>query len=101
MFERRQKRRLAGHVILVHYKNIEQNFIDAACRRLYGSPFIIPIIDTLPIAQTPKKKQRIKIKAQFPGSSKEHAKPISVTEDRVCAASAVDLKELKVDNISG
>ena len=43
--------RLAGKVILVHYKNIEQNFIDAACRRLYGTPFIIPIIDTLPIAQ--------------------------------------------------
>ncbi len=43
--------RLAGKVILVHYKSIEQNFIDAACRRLYGAPFIIPIIDTLPIAQ--------------------------------------------------
>ena len=42
---------LAGKVILVHYKNIEQNFIDAACRRLYGMPFIIPIIDTLPMAQ--------------------------------------------------
>jgi DNA polymerase-3 subunit epsilon len=42
--------RLAGRVILVHYKNIEQNFIDTACRRLYGHPFIIPIIDTLPIA---------------------------------------------------
>ncbi len=42
--------RLAGKVILVHYKNIEQNFLDAACRRLYGIPFIIPIIDTLPIA---------------------------------------------------
>lgn len=42
--------RLAGRVILVHYRNIEQNFIDAACRRLYGQPFIIPIIDTLPIA---------------------------------------------------
>ncbi len=43
--------RLAGKVILVHYKSIEQNFIDAACRRLYGTPFIIPIIDTLQIAQ--------------------------------------------------
>jgi DNA polymerase-3 subunit epsilon len=42
--------RLAGKVILVHYKNIEQNFIDAACRKLYGVPFVIPIIDTLPIA---------------------------------------------------
>jgi DNA polymerase-3 subunit epsilon len=29
------------------YNNIEQGFLDAACRRLYGSPFIIPIIDTL------------------------------------------------------
>ena len=43
-------RRLSGKVILVHYKNIEQNFIDAACRRLYGAPFVIPIIDTLPMA---------------------------------------------------
>ncbi len=42
--------RLAGKVILVHYKNIEQNFMDAACRKFYGAPFIIPIIDTLPIA---------------------------------------------------
>jgi DNA polymerase-3 subunit epsilon len=42
--------RIAGRVILVHYKNIEQNFLDAACRRLYGVPFVIPIIDTLPIA---------------------------------------------------
>jgi len=38
---------LAGKVLLVHYNNIEQGFLDAACRRLYGSPFIIPIIDTL------------------------------------------------------
>jgi DNA polymerase-3 subunit epsilon len=39
--------RLAGKVMLVHYNNIEQGFLDAACQRLYGSPFIIPIIDTL------------------------------------------------------
>ncbi len=42
--------RLAGKVLLVHYSRIEQNFLDAACRRLYGAPFIMPIIDTLRMA---------------------------------------------------
>ena len=44
-------RMLAGKVMLVHYASIEQNFIDAACRRLYGAPFVIPTIDTLILAQ--------------------------------------------------
>ena len=44
-------RRLAGKVMLVHYSNIEQNFLDVACRKLYGAPFIIPTIDTLALAQ--------------------------------------------------
>ena len=43
--------RLAGRPMIVHYSPIEQNFIDAACRRLYGAPFVAPIIDTLEIAQ--------------------------------------------------
>lgn len=43
--------RLAGRPMLVHYSPIEQNFIDAACRRLYGAPFVVPIIDTLEIGQ--------------------------------------------------
>jgi DNA polymerase-3 subunit epsilon len=42
--------KMAGCVMLVHYKNIEQNFLDAACRRLYGAPFVIPTIDTLALA---------------------------------------------------
>lgn len=44
-------RRLAGKIMLVHYANIEQNFLDVACRKLYGAPFIIPTIDTLALAQ--------------------------------------------------
>lgn len=44
-------RRLAGKVMLVHFSRIEQYFIDAACRRLYGAPFVIPIIDTLKLGQ--------------------------------------------------
>ena len=43
--------RLAGKVMLVHYASIEQNFIDAACRKLYGVPFMIRTIDTLVLAQ--------------------------------------------------
>ena len=43
--------RLGGKVMLVHYARIEQQFLDAACRRLYGTPFIIPVIDTLVLAQ--------------------------------------------------
>ena len=37
--------------MLVHYKKIEQGFLDAACRKYYGSPFLIPIIDTLELGQ--------------------------------------------------
>jgi len=40
-------RRLQGKVMLAHYKAVEQNFIDCACRRLYGAPFVIQTIDTL------------------------------------------------------
>ncbi|MES9851194.1 MAG: exonuclease domain-containing protein [Candidatus Thiodiazotropha sp. L084R] len=42
---------LAGKVMLVHYASIEQHFIDAACRNIYGAPFVIPIIDTLVLAR--------------------------------------------------
>ncbi len=43
--------RLAGRVMLVHFARVEQRFLDAACRRLYGAPFLIPTIDTLVLAQ--------------------------------------------------
>jgi DNA polymerase-3 subunit epsilon len=43
--------RLAGKVMLVHYASIEQDFIDAACRKLYGAPFMVRTIDTLVLAQ--------------------------------------------------
>ncbi len=42
---------LAGRVMLVHFNKIEQGFLNAACQRLYGSPFIIPTIDTLALAE--------------------------------------------------
>ena len=42
---------LAGKVLLVHFNRIEQSFLNAACQRLYGSPFLIPTIDTLVLAE--------------------------------------------------
>lgn len=42
---------LAGRVMLVHFNKIEQGFLNAACQKYYGSPFVIPIIDTLVLAQ--------------------------------------------------
>ena len=44
-------RRMAGRPMLVHYSPIEQNFLSAVCERLYGAPFVAPIIDTLEIGQ--------------------------------------------------
>lgn len=44
-------KRLQGKVMLVHYAFIEQEFINAACMKLYGSPFIIQTIDTLLVAR--------------------------------------------------
>lgn len=43
--------RLAGRIMLVHFARIEQQFLDAACRELYGAPFLIPTIDTLVLGQ--------------------------------------------------
>ena len=43
--------RLAGRVMLVHFGRIEQVFLDAACRTLYGTPFVVPTVDTLVLAK--------------------------------------------------
>jgi len=56
-------KRLTGKVMLVHYSFIEQQFINAACQKLYGSPFIIQTIDTLPIAQRRMERRNHTIQA--------------------------------------
>ncbi len=38
--------RLRGRVLLGHHASIERGFLDAACRRLYGSGFLVPVADT-------------------------------------------------------
>lgn len=42
---------LTGRILLAHYSRLEQRFLDAACQRCYGGPFLAPTIDTLVLAQ--------------------------------------------------
>jgi DNA polymerase-3 subunit epsilon len=38
--------RLSGSVLLGHHVQAEQAFLDAACKRLYGSGLLVPLADT-------------------------------------------------------
>lgn len=42
---------LAGKVLLAHHARIEQGFLSTACQRLYGGPLLMPVVDTLALAQ--------------------------------------------------
>jgi DNA polymerase-3 subunit epsilon len=37
---------LAGRVLVAHFAQIEAAFLDAACQRIYGAPFVAPFICT-------------------------------------------------------
>lgn len=37
---------LAGRVLVAHHARLEMQFLDAACRRLYQTPFLIRVADT-------------------------------------------------------
>jgi len=43
--------RLCGRVLLGHHVGIERAFLDAACRRLYGTGFLVPLADTEVLVQ--------------------------------------------------
>ncbi|GAB6051578.1 exonuclease domain-containing protein [Magnetospira thiophila] len=42
---------LAGRVLVAHHARIEWQFLDAACRKVYGAPFEIPTVDTMVLEQ--------------------------------------------------
>ncbi len=42
---------LAGKVMLVHFARIERNFLQRACKQLWGIAPVFPIIDTLMLAK--------------------------------------------------
>ena len=39
--------RCAGKVLVAHFAEIEAGFLDSACRRLFGAPFVAPFICTM------------------------------------------------------
>ncbi len=48
---------LRGKVLLAHNASIEIGFLDQACKQLYGTGFVIPVIDTLFLAQRSFRRQ--------------------------------------------
>ena len=38
---------LQGKVMIAHFHRIEEDFLNQACKILYGSPIVFPIVDTL------------------------------------------------------
>lgn len=44
-------KRIRGKVVLVHNTKVEQGFINGACQELYGSGFVMPVIDTQLLAK--------------------------------------------------
>jgi len=44
-------RQLAGKVLLAHHARIEFHFIRAACDRLFGPGFLVPVVDTQWVAR--------------------------------------------------
>lgn len=38
---------MAGRIVVVHYRNIERPFLDAAVRARLGEPLLFPVIDTM------------------------------------------------------
>jgi DNA polymerase-3 subunit epsilon len=43
--------RLKGKVVLVHNAKVEQGFINQACQKLYGTDFVMSVIDTQVLAK--------------------------------------------------
>lgn len=41
---------LAGRVLIAHYSPAELGFLDSACRRCFGGPLLVPVVDTLQLA---------------------------------------------------
>ena len=38
---------LSGRVLVAHHAGMEHRLLDRACRALYGTPFVTPVVDTL------------------------------------------------------
>lgn len=49
---------MAGKVVVVHHRNIERNFLDAALKRRIGEGILFPVIDTLELEARLHRRRR-------------------------------------------
>jgi len=40
---------LVGRVLVVHHSGLDKTLLDRECRRYYGAPLLVPVIDTLAV----------------------------------------------------
>ena len=51
--------RLAGKVLIAHHASVEMDFLGQACKRVYGSEWLTPVIDTQYMAMNYRQKRNI------------------------------------------
>lgn len=50
---------LAGKVLIAHHASVEMGFLKQACQEVYGTDWLIPVIDTQELAMTYRQKRNI------------------------------------------
>lgn len=51
---------LAGRLVVVHFKQIERHFLNAAAKQIFGDRLLFPVIDTMAIERTHLQLDRIR-----------------------------------------
>lgn len=70
---------MAGHLIVVHHRGIERNFLDAALKQRIGEGILFPVIDTLELEARLYRKRRPGLIARLLG---QKPKSIRLPESR-------------------
>lgn len=55
---------LAGKVLIAHHARFEMLFLGRACERYFGTPFLMPVIDTQDVARRSLERRNVSYKAQ-------------------------------------
>ena len=96
--------RLKGKVVLVHNSNIEQGFINKACQKIYGTDFVMRVIDTQVLANRSYDRQNKSYKTNelrlFNLRKKYNMPPYKAHNALLDAIATAELFLVMVDNIS-
>lgn len=53
---------LAGKVLIAHHARFELSFLGRACERYFGSPLLMPVVDTLDVARRSLERRNVSFK---------------------------------------